>query len=194
MAYNGAGLFSRLYSWVNDAANGINIRADRMDQEMDGFAQGLSNCITRDGQGKPSSAIDWNNQDLTNVRTLAVTGAATAATPTTGDRSTRLATTQMFANEFGLSAAGNGYQKLPSGLILQWGAGSTGVGGVANVTFPIAFPTAAYFVNAVLAEGSPNPFIVGIGGPSTTNVPVYASTAAGAGLSGVGFFWFAIGN
>ena len=35
----------------------------------------------------------------------------------------------------------NGYQKLPSGVILQWGMVADGPSG-ANVTFPIAFPTA----------------------------------------------------
>lgn len=50
MAFNGSGVFQRLYNWVNDAAANIKIRADRMDAEMDGFATGLSTCITKDGQ------------------------------------------------------------------------------------------------------------------------------------------------
>jgi len=50
MAYNGSGLFVRIYNWVTDKANGIKIRADRMDAEMDGFATGLSTAITKDGQ------------------------------------------------------------------------------------------------------------------------------------------------
>lgn len=50
MSYDGNGVFNRLYNWVQDAASGINIMADRMDAEMDGFAQGLSICLTRDGQ------------------------------------------------------------------------------------------------------------------------------------------------
>lgn len=50
MAFNGAGVFNRLYSWVQDAINGIKIRADRMDAEDNGFATGLTDCITRDGQ------------------------------------------------------------------------------------------------------------------------------------------------
>lgn len=50
MAFNGSGTFSRLFSWATDAANGIKIRSDRMDSEMDGFAAGLSNCIVKDGQ------------------------------------------------------------------------------------------------------------------------------------------------
>lgn len=50
MAFNGSGTFNRLYTWVNDAAANIKIRADRMDNEMNGFATGLSTCITKDGQ------------------------------------------------------------------------------------------------------------------------------------------------
>lgn len=50
MAFNGSGVFVRLYNWVNDAASNIKIRADRMDNEMDGFATGLSTTITKNGQ------------------------------------------------------------------------------------------------------------------------------------------------
>ena len=70
MPYNGTGTFTRVYNWVQDALNGIKIRADRMDAEFDGIATALSNCITRDGQGKPSASIDWNGQDLINVDAL----------------------------------------------------------------------------------------------------------------------------
>lgn len=73
MAFNGSGVFVRLYNWVNDLANGININATRMDAETDGIATGLSNCITRDGQGVPSAAINWNGQNLTNVGAFACT-------------------------------------------------------------------------------------------------------------------------
>lgn len=65
MAFNGSGVFSRLYNWVADAANGIKIRADRMDAELDGIATGLSNCILRDGTGKPSADIDFNSKKIT---------------------------------------------------------------------------------------------------------------------------------
>lgn len=57
MAFNGSGLFVRLYNWVTDKANSIPITASRMDGEMDGFAAGLSNCVTRDGQGQPAANL-----------------------------------------------------------------------------------------------------------------------------------------
>jgi hypothetical protein len=39
----------------------------------------------------------------------------------------------------------NGYTTLPGGLILQWGTATT-TSGFGTITFPIAFPTAAYAV------------------------------------------------
>lgn len=58
MAFNGSGVFVRLYNWVTDKANGVNITASKMDAEMDGFAAGLSNCVTRDGQGGIASSFN----------------------------------------------------------------------------------------------------------------------------------------
>lgn len=56
-------------------------------------------------------------------------------------------------NQFGNSLSANGYQKLPSGLIIQWGTVSvssavTGTTGEGVVTFPVAFPNAALSVTA----------------------------------------------
>jgi hypothetical protein len=65
--FDGSGQFIRSYSWVQDAANSIPITASRFDTEHNGFAAGLSNCITRDGQGKPSANIDWNAHKITNL-------------------------------------------------------------------------------------------------------------------------------
>ena len=47
----------------------------------------------------------------------------------------------------------NGYQKLPSGLIIQWGiTGSLGSAGTLAVTLPIAFPTACLNVQVQRAS------------------------------------------
>ena len=66
-----------------------------------------------------------------------------SANPATGTRSMALATMQKFADEFGASLTANGYQKLPSGLIIQWGttASIAGAGGTLTTTFPVAFPS-----------------------------------------------------
>lgn len=44
--------------------------------------------------------------------------------------------------QFGASLSANGYQKLPSGLIVQWGSLSATGSTTTNFSFPIAFPTA----------------------------------------------------
>lgn len=55
MAFDGNGTFRRLFSWTQDAANGVNISSSEMDGEDTGFATGLTNTVTRDGQGKMSA-------------------------------------------------------------------------------------------------------------------------------------------
>lgn len=65
--FDGNGTYVRYYNWTQDAANAIPILASRFDTEHNGFAAALSNCLTRDGQGKPSADISWNNYKLTNL-------------------------------------------------------------------------------------------------------------------------------
>jgi len=67
MAFNGSGVFNRLYSFVADAAANIKIRADRMDNEMNGFATGLSTCITKDGQTNPTANLKMSTFKHINV-------------------------------------------------------------------------------------------------------------------------------
>ena len=67
MAFNGSGTFNRLYNWVTDRDNNVKILASKMDQEMDGFATGLSNCITRNGESAIISNISLNNYKLTGL-------------------------------------------------------------------------------------------------------------------------------
>ena len=67
MAYNGTGTFKRDYNWTTDAGNGINIEPVRMDGEDDGFATGLSNAITKDGQTTITANIPFNSKKITGL-------------------------------------------------------------------------------------------------------------------------------
>jgi len=67
MAFDGAGTFLRLYSWVVDATNSVKIRADRHDDEDNNFAAGLSNCITKDGQTSITQNIPWNSRRIISL-------------------------------------------------------------------------------------------------------------------------------
>ena len=84
---------------------------------------------------------------------LALFAGSTAPTPAAGTRTTALATMANFANEFVSSLTSNGYQKFPSGLILQWqtvtiaaapAGSSPGAPSILNFTFPIPFITACF--------------------------------------------------
>lgn len=67
MAWNGAGLFSRVRSWVTDAANGIDIQPDLMDQDTNDIALGLNNCLTKDGQNSPTADLPMGGKKHTGV-------------------------------------------------------------------------------------------------------------------------------
>lgn len=85
----------------------------------------------------------------------------------------------------------NGYQRLPGGLILQWGSvAPIASGSTANVTLPIAFPNANLYSNTI-AVGIPT---VG----SNTNTAMDAKTLTSIRfvnryLNTLPFNWFSIG-
>lgn len=89
------------------------------------------------------------------------------------------------STEFGSSLAANGYQKLPSGLIIQWGTtASTVAAGSVAVTFPIAFPNAAFAAIATTIAGGVSVPAANIASPiSTTGMTVWLTSAtAGFGV------------
>jgi len=65
--FNGSGVFQRVRNWVADATAGIKIRADYHDAEDDGFATGLSNTITKDGQTVITQNIPFNSKRITGL-------------------------------------------------------------------------------------------------------------------------------
>lgn len=67
MGWNGNGLFSRVRSWVTDAANGLAIQADLMDQDTNDIALGLNNCLTKDGQNTPTANLPMSGFRHTGV-------------------------------------------------------------------------------------------------------------------------------
>jgi hypothetical protein len=59
MPFNGSGVFSRTQNWSSDATNNLPISASKFDNEDNDFATAFNNCLTRDGQGTPTSALTW---------------------------------------------------------------------------------------------------------------------------------------
>jgi hypothetical protein len=73
MAFDGNGNFIRLHNWTSDAANNIDINAGEMDGEDNGFAAGLTLCVTRDGQGKMAADFTPASNGIYNLGTGART-------------------------------------------------------------------------------------------------------------------------
>ncbi len=128
------------------------------------------------------------NQLLTALRSAGV-----FTTPTTGDRSTKAATTQMFANEFAASLVSNGKQVLPSGLIIKMGtSGAILANSSLSITFAEAFPNgviAAGAFNSYGTAGSTIDTSVGVRYDSNTGITIFNKGTANV----TGAPWIAIG-
>lgn len=88
---------------------------------------------------------------------------------------------------FSASIAPSGYQKLPSGLIVQWGAFTNNVNSNKTVTFPIAFVTACYSVVAQTVDNA------GTAPPTIVN-SVNAASFAAISPSATAALYFAVGK
>jgi hypothetical protein len=161
-----------------------------------------------------ANAVTWDGGTMQGA--LQLFGGDTGVTPTPGDNSTKLSTTafvqagfaqlsglstQTFSmaaatlaahgvnlGMFGSSLAANGYQKLPSGLIIQWGLSGAMSGSTfatVSVTFPIAFPNAGLQCFATSTGAGVS---TAAGGASTTGVTLTNSTTATSPAR-----WLAIG-
>jgi hypothetical protein len=190
MPWNGSGAFTRLRSWVNDAAAGVKIRADFHDQEDNSFAAGISNCIARDGQSLITAPIPFNNQRITGLgdpinpqdalnkqwaQSNLVSGAYVADTPPAAAQA---------GNLWWDSDSGNLFLKYSDGTSTQWVQ--------VNIAPPVV-PTPSFYLRTLI-PASTNSFQFGVdtvwtevevqgggGGGGIAN-----ATGAGVGAAGGG--------
>ena len=122
MPFDGSGTYTPAVAPNFPAVGGAVISATYYNAVINDIASGLSLCITRDGQGKPSGPINWNGQNLTNVGTLGATtitlggaevavtvsptftGVPAAPTAANGTSTTQLATTAFVQNQLTANA------------------------------------------------------------------------------------------
>lgn len=77
--WNGSGVFTFPYNWEQDAANGINIRADRMDSQFFIIStNGFANTLTRDGQGFATANLPMNGFHFTGLGNGSLSGDSAA--------------------------------------------------------------------------------------------------------------------
>lgn len=95
------------------------------------------------------------------------------------------------------SHSANGYQKLPGGLMLQWGRLGTATldQTTHTVTFPVSFSETAYSVTATIrlgsyVSGTVSPIILSVG---SSNFTIEGDHDTDSSITGY-IYWFAIGK
>ena len=156
----------------------------------DTWLQDCSSPSAQDGTIIPAA---WLNSILANLR-----GAIRGSGLVTEDN----ADTMLFRAISGVSSlASSGYQKLPSGLIVQWGTGSQNFGPHA-VTFPITFPNAVFCIvandNGASTWSASNVTVLGTSGATTSGFSLNAANWTGSAFQfsgvSVNFGYVAIGK
>lgn len=105
------------------------------------------------------------------------------------DRAAPLATT-VNITDFAQSFAASGWQKLPSGLIVQWGTANVPANNVAYTqSLPIAFPTLQLSAASAVASAAYSSAIVGVG-LTLTQITLFNASPMGA----QNVRWIAIGH
>jgi hypothetical protein len=98
-----------------------------------------------------------------------------------------------YSSAFGSFLASPGYQKLPSGLIIQWGSGSTNSSGVITQTLPTTFPTGWFGGWATVQQSGAYTANVTVLNTTTMGITGYITTSGAVVGAGLAINWIAIG-
>lgn len=168
MPFDGSGNFTPAAAPNFPAISGATISSTYYNVVVNDVATGLSNTLTRDGQGKPSANIDWNNKNLTNVAgfisTTATIGTLTL-TNALGVAQGGLGITTVAANGQLPIGNGTGYTAATitagTGITVTNGAGSVTIAATTTMVYPgagIAVSTGAAWG---MSKATPTGVIVG---------------------------------
>lgn len=144
---------------------------------------GLSGQVT--SAQVPEAAVTQYSGDI--LASAALTGTPTTPTAAAGTDTTQVASTAFVQTAVnpGASLGTPGYQKLQSGLVLQWGS-ATSNGSTQTVSFATAMPNG---VLTVLVAPSVSGYTAAVTAWSTTGFTM-SSTAAGSQT----IYWLAVGH
>lgn len=164
-------------------------------------AFGTKNVLANDGSNLAAGALAAGGiyqmvYDGTQFR-MSTSPFASAAEALAGTETGKALTPANFFGNASLSA--NGYYSLPGGFIVQWGfKANSATEGALAVSFPVAFSTACYGLQATInnasSSGTMN-YEAQVVSLSTTGANVFVQADGGAtGPGPAGFYWFAYGK
>jgi len=166
-------------------------------------AQNLAD-LTNTATARTNLSVYSQAQTYTKTEVDAKTTVASTAQSQALSSNTTILTPLRLAEAFkgsNQSLTTNGFQKIPGGIILQWGTVSIvtsgSIGGSTTVTFPTTFPTTALcvlgnFINNGMITGS---FAVNTQILSTSQAVITLDAASGTEPNGTfTAFWWAIGS
>lgn len=147
-----SGTFTRLYNWVQDAANSIKILSTKFDAEHDGFATGLSTAMCRDGQSTVTANLPMGGFRHTGV------GDATARTEYASaaqiqDASLVYATAAGTANAITVTLA-PAITAYATGMVIRFKAASTNTAAVTLAVNGLAAKDIKKNVSSALEAGN----------------------------------------
>jgi hypothetical protein len=98
-------------------------------------------------------------------------------------------------DKYGSVLSNNGYQKLPSGLIVQWGTTSSSGTGINNatVTYPTPFPNVTFQTYAVCGGAPSSGSYTVLSSTNSVSGATFTVLLNGSGVSGVAINWLALG-
>lgn len=188
MPFDGSGNYVPPGAPTFPAVAGNTIVAAQYNALINDVAAALSICITRDGQGKPSAAIDWNNKNLSNVSALAAisgtfTGALTAASIALSGNATVTGTITTGAATLASLALGAPLSAQYGGTGFNGAAAANGAIPIGNgAGFTLATLTAGANITITNTPGGIQIAAAGGGGGGTTTFPLTVNNG-GAGTA-----------
>lgn len=157
---------------------------------------GGTGIVVEQGSPKVLACDGTNVIDTRGAATQTTNGLieiATNAEVDAGSDAVRAITPAGLFSALTKSLSSNGYQRLPGGMIIQWGTtGSISAGGALSVTMPITFPN-ANLTGVCMAQYSSAPnsgYMVSIYGRTVSDMLFYNSNTSVALVAS----WIAIGN
>lgn len=161
---------------------------------QNGFATRTTDAISDGVNGSPRTASETRPRNVAVLYCIKAYGSITDTTTANMAGALSLVTTAAQMSQFENLLSTNGYQKLPGGLIIQWGV----VANVTNetvttVTFPISFTASVFSLSATGRRNTPI-----TGGNTTfymseidlTSAALVNDSSSGAAM---GASWIAIG-